>query len=231
MFAKKPDVDSLALIDELAEACESSLSMQNALRPLIPTIIWNQPLEAFDWQNEQWPIQELTATVMFTDIAGFTALMETYPVHQVIEHLNVYLGMVSQIVERCRGDVHKFLGDGLMAIFICPADAVKAGREIQRAVAEFNDRQEAEGWARFETRLAIDTGDLVLASVGSRTRQDYTLLGRPVNQASHLCDRAAAGTVWISQRTFDRVTNKCDFRRCTESVQEEHPVAYEMACI
>ena len=228
MSIPRPNVDSLALIDELAEACENSLSRQKALRPLIPAIIWNQTLEAFDWQNDQWLIQELTATVMFTDIAGFTALMETYPVRQVLERLNVYLGMISEIVERYRGDVHKFLGDGLMVVFICPADAVKAGREIQRAVAEFNQRQEAAGLWRFETRLAIDTGDLVLADVGSHTRRDYTLIGRPVNQAAHLCDAATPGTVWVSQRAFDRLSNKHDFRLCTEPVQETLPVAYEL---
>jgi class 3 adenylate cyclase len=227
-------VNPVELVDELAQAYETSLRLQNVLRPLVPRTTWHQAADAA-WQwKDNWPVEELVATIMFTDIAGFTALMETHPVKEVLDSLNNYFTLLSRIVQQHRGDVHKFLGDGLMALFICPADAVKAGYEIQRAVAEFNARKAAQGLWHFKTRLAIDTGEVTLASVGSPDRRDHTLIGRPVNQAAHLSETAAPGTVWISQSTYDKIANKNGFAPRTTPVaqSEEKPTTVcEMACL
>jgi len=183
-------INPVGLVDELAQAYETSLHLQNVLRPLVPRTTWHQATDAAGQGKDSWPVEELVASIMFTDIAGSTALMETHSLKKMLGSLNDYFALLSQIVGRHRGDVHKFLGDGLMALFICPADAVKAGCEIQQAVAEFNARQAAQRLWRFETRLAIDTGEVILASVGSPDRQDHTLIGRPVNLAAHLSERA-----------------------------------------
>ena len=225
-------VNPVELVDELAQAYETSLRLQDVLRPLVPRTTWYQAADAA-WQwKDNWPVEELVATIMFADITGFTVLMETHPVKEVLDSLNDYFTLLSRIVQQHRGDVHKFLGDGLMALFICPADAVKAGCEIQRAVAEFYARQAAQGLCRFKTRLAIDTGEVTLASVGSPDRRDHTLIGRPVNQAAHLSERATPGTVWISQSTYDKLADKNGFAPCTTPVaqSEEKPTTvYEMA--
>jgi len=227
-------VNPVELVNELAQAYESSLRLQDVLRPLVPRTTWYQVTDT-TWQwKDHWPVEELVATIMFTDIAGFTLLMDTHPVREVLESLDDYFALLSRIVQRHRGDVHKFLGDGLMALFICPADAVEAGREIQQAVAKFNARQKAQGLWRFETRLAIDTGEIILTSVGSPDRRDHTLIGRPVNQASHLSERATPGTVWVSRNTYDKLANKNGFAPRTTSVaqSEEKPATvYEMACL
>jgi class 3 adenylate cyclase len=234
---KEPDLASTArlleLVEELAQAYEDSLSLQNSLRPLMPRTTWRHATAASRRSTKDWPVQELTATIMFTDISDFTAIMEAHQVGEVLDSLNHYFALLSQIVQRNRGDVHKFLGDGLMALFIHPADAVQAGLEIQRALEEFNNRQEAQGLWRFETRLAIDTGEIVLASVGSPERQDYTLIGRPVNQAAHLSENTPAGKVWISQNTYDGLADKEGFiRRSASAVKrrEKLPIVYETTC-
>jgi class 3 adenylate cyclase len=227
-------VNPVELVDELAQAYEASLCLQDALRPLVPRMTWFQAADAA-WQwEDNWPVEELVATIMFTDITGFTALMETHPVKEVLHSLNDYLTLLSRIVQEHRGDVHKFLGDGLMALFICPADAVRAGCEIQQTVAEFNAHQAAQGLWHFETRLAIDTGEVVLASVGSPDRRDHTLTGRPVNLAAHLSERATPGTVWISQSTYEKLADKNGFAARTTSVvkSEKEPMTiYEMTCL
>jgi class 3 adenylate cyclase len=227
-------VNLIELVDELAQAYEANLRLQDILRPLVPRMTWYQATDAVWQSKDNWLAEELIATLMFTDIAGFTALMGTHPVKEVLSSLNDYFTLLSRIVQRHRGDVHKFLGDGLMSLFICPADAVRAGCEIQRAVAEFNARQAAQGLWYFETRLAIDTGEVILASVGSHDRQDHTLIGRPVNLAAHLSERATPGTVWISQNTFAKLADKNGFAVRTMSVarrEEEPMMIYEMACL
>ena len=119
-----------------------------------------------------------------------------------------------------------------MALFICPTDAIEAGCEIQRAVAEFNAHHASQGLWCLETRLAIDTGEVILTSVGSPDRRDYTLIGRPVNQAAHLSEKATPGTVWISQSTYDKLVDKGSFESRTKSIvlgEEMLPTVYEIA--
>jgi len=121
-----------------------------------------------------------------------------------------------------------------MALFICPTNAVRAGCEIQRTVTRFNARQAAQGLWHFETRLAIDTGEVVLTSVGSPERWDHTLIGRPINQAAHLMEEATPGTVWISESTYDGLASKDDFAvRVVSGDRDEQgsTAVYEIACL
>lgn len=126
------------LIEELVQAYEASVCLHNVLRPLVPKTTWYQAANVA-WQSEEnWPVEELITSIMFTDITGFTALMETHPIKEVLDSLNDYFALLSRIAQQHRGDVHKLLGDGLIALFISSADAVRAGCEIQWTVAEFN---------------------------------------------------------------------------------------------
>ena len=225
-------VNPVELMDELAQAYETCLCLQRVLCPLVPRTTWYQATNAAWHRIDHWPIEELVATIMFTDITGFTTLIQTHPVERVLASLNDYFALLSQIVQRHRGDVHKFLGDGLMALFICPTDAIKAGCEIQRAVAEFNAHQASRGLWCMETRLAIDTGKVVWTSVGSPDRRDQTLIGQPVNQAAHLSEKATPGTVWISQSTYDKLVDKGSFETRTTPIvlsEEMSPTVYEIA--
>lgn len=226
-------VNPVELVDKLTQAYETSLRLQHILRPLLPRTTWYQAVDAAGHRRNNWPVEELVATIMFTDVADFTALMETHPMKEVLDSLTDYFALLSQIVQWHRGDVHKFLGDGLMALFLCPADAVKAGCEIQRAMAEFNTHQAAQGLWCFKTRLAIDTGKVVLASVGSPDRQDHTLIGQPVNRAAHLSERATPGTVWVLQNTYERLADKRDFVPNAMFVTQsegEPTTVYEVIC-
>jgi class 3 adenylate cyclase len=211
-------ISDVEILAELLQAYQASLCLQNILRPLIPKMTWYQATGVAQQWQDKWPTEELVATIMFTDIAGFTPLMEAHPVREVLDSLNDYFALLSRIVQKRRGDVHKFLGDGLMALFVCPSDAVKAGREIQQAVAKFNARQEARELCRFETRLAIDVGKVVLTSVGSYDRRDHTLIGQPVNRAAHLAEDATPGTVWVSKHAYEKLGNRDEFAVRTMSV-------------
>lgn len=222
------------ILAELLQAYQASLCLQDVLRPLVSKMTWYQATDVAQQWRDKWPTEELVATIMFTDIAGFTPLMEAHPVREVLDSLNDYFALLSRIVQKHRGDVHKFLGDGLMALFVCPSDAVKAGSEIQQAVAEFNARQEARELCRFETRLAIDVGKVVLTSVGSYDRRDHTLIGQPVNRAAHLTEDATPGTVWVSKHAYEKLPDRDKFATRIMSVTngEGHPMTvYEVECL
>lgn len=130
------------------------------------------------------------ATVLFTDIAGFTTIAEHLPPDQLVLALNEYLETVLAPIRAHGGVVNTFIGDGLFASFNMPlvceghaAAAVRAALDIQRAVGS---RTFGDVGMAFATRIGISTGGVIGGSVGAGQRMSFTLLGDTVNLASRL---------------------------------------------
>ncbi|MFI4998528.1 MAG: adenylate/guanylate cyclase domain-containing protein [Reyranellales bacterium] len=130
------------------------------------------------------------ATILFTDIAGFTTIAEYLTPHELVAALNEYLETVLAPIRAHGGVVNTFIGDGLFASFNMPlgredhaAAAVGAAIDIQRAVGSrtFGDQGVA-----LATRIGISTGKVIGGSVGAGQRMSYTLLGDTVNLAARL---------------------------------------------
>jgi class 3 adenylate cyclase len=129
------------------------------------------------------------ATLMFTDIEGFTGLSERLPPAKVASLLNAYLGAVVPAIQRHGGVVNSFIGDGLFASFNLPlpldnhaAAALAAALEIQSALADTS----LFGGAALRTRIGINTGTVIGVTIGTENRLNYTLLGDAVNIASRV---------------------------------------------
>ena len=125
------------------------------------------------------------ATLMFTDIEGFTGLSEGVSPTDLASILNTYLGTVVPAIERHGGVVNNFIGDGLFASFNLPlplADHAGAAIEIERALAHVR----FAGDVQVRTRIGINTGPVIGLSIGTDKRLDYTLLGDAVNVASRV---------------------------------------------
>jgi class 3 adenylate cyclase len=128
------------------------------------------------------------ATILFTDIAGFTTIAEYLAPHELVAVLNDYLETVLAPIRAHGGVVNTF--DGLFASFNMPlaceehaVAAVRAAIDIQRAVTSrtFGDQGVA-----LDTRIGISTGNVIGGSVGAGQRLSYTLLGDTVNLAARL---------------------------------------------
>ena len=133
-----------------------------------------------------------TLTVMFTDLAGFTALSETLG-EAVVEPLTEYLEASSGAITRWRGTIDKFIGDAVMAFWGAPVpnpdhavDACAAALECQRLMAE--QRSEAARTERMplRMRIGINSGSMLVGNIGSRDRLSYTVIGDSVNVASRI---------------------------------------------
>ncbi len=130
------------------------------------------------------------ATILFTDIAGFTTIAEYLTPTELVGALNDYLETVLEPIRAHGGVVNTFIGDGLFASFNMPlaceghaAAAVRAAIDIQRAVGSrtFGDQGVA-----LATRIGISTGSVIGGSVGAGRRMSFTLLGDTVNLAARL---------------------------------------------
>ena len=225
------------LVQELAHLCHVALAaydhskyLLTIVRPFLSRTTWTEAIQGAQCGRRTLPVETRQASILQLDIANFTELTDRHPLDQVLSDLNAYLDTMTQLVYRYHGDVNKYLGDGFLSVFANADDAVQAGCAIQRAVADFNRRQLAQGALVFPTRIGIASGQIAVVSLGSRDRQDRTVLGMPVNLAKRLQEQATRGGVWLSQVTFDRLQDQSGCR-CLGSVKvkglQEPVVVYE----
>ncbi|NDW04966.1 adenylate/guanylate cyclase domain-containing protein [Jiella pacifica] len=133
----------------------------------------------------------VAAAIMVCDLREFTHISDLWPRDDVIELLNSYFDAICEPIERHGGEILKFIGDGLLAIF--PLDRPSACHDLLRSVAEARqamDRLNAERLAEDRDELhygvGIHVGDVMYGNIGSRRRLDFTVIGPAVNAASRL---------------------------------------------
>ncbi|MHB2019092.1 MAG: response regulator [Candidatus Xenobia bacterium] len=160
--------------------------------------------------------RSVRATILFSDIQGFTRLSETMAPEPLVSFLNEYMTAMTRIVEEEHGILDKFIGDAIMAIFLSQGEAdnyarraVRCGVRMQQKLREL----QAE-WvvrrpdvAHVMTRVGINTGECVAGNIGSETRIDYTVIGDNVNVASRIESNGRGGEVHISESTWQDVQN------------------------
>ncbi|TKB82076.1 MAG: adenylate/guanylate cyclase domain-containing protein [Nitrospira sp.] len=132
-------------------------------------------------------------TVLFSDVAGFTSISEKLDPEALVVLLNKYLSAMTDIILKHRGNVNKYLGDGIMAIFGAPRGdpqhaslACYAALDSQTELAKLREQWKREGHPEISARIGINSGPLVVGNMGSQRRLEYTVMGDSVNLASRL---------------------------------------------
>ncbi len=128
---------------------------------------------------------DLTATVMFSDIRGFTALSASMPSKDVVRFLNAYFQRLEPIIAAYGGFIDKHIGDSILAIFPeNPDSAVRAAISALYELEAYNELRKRIGFLPVRTCFGIHTGPLTIGSVGSSERMELTVLGDTVNTAA-----------------------------------------------
>ena len=137
--------------------------------------------------------RHVECSVMFSDIRGFTKLVESQPPDETIELLNTYYTLMFDAISGRGGVVNQMVGDGLMAIFGAPlplpdpaGSAVAAAREMIEMVDLLNFEREAAGKAPIRIGIGIASGEMVAGYTGTHERATYTCVGNTVNLAARL---------------------------------------------
>lgn len=131
------------------------------------------------------------AAIMICDLRDFTAISDNWPRDDVIDLLNGYFDAMSEPIARHGGEILKFIGDGLLAIFplsdpkACE-NLLHAVTEARQAMAELNENNGKTGRAPLNYGIGVHVGDVMYGNIGSRARLDFTVIGPAVNMASRL---------------------------------------------
>jgi adenylate cyclase len=157
--------------------------------------------------------KDVTATMLFADIVGFSSLSEQMPAREINMVLNQFFSRMTDIVFRHDGTLDKYMGDGMMAVFGAPMEkdddaerAIQAAQEMRRELAVMTDNTGGE--KKFNIRMGINTGRVAAGNIGSPKRMDYTVIGEPVNLAARLQSIAEPNQILIGEETYRIVMGK-----------------------
>lgn len=131
------------------------------------------------------------AAIMICDLRDFTKISDNWPRDDVIDLLNDYFDAMSEPIARHGGEILKFIGDGLLAIFPLQApnaceNLLHAVTEARLAMAALNERNSATSRAPLNYGIGVHVGDVMYGNIGSSSRLDFTVIGPAVNMASRL---------------------------------------------
>ncbi len=210
---QEQSIQLLKYADDLARSYEQ-LKKEEQLRTHLSRYIGNELVEQIMASEHEvlLPNERKQLTIMFADIRSFTALAEKMSPEKVVTMLNHYFSVMVEIIFSCNGMLDKFVGDQLMAVFGHMSnekqgarDAVLAALKMQRAMKNLQQTLKKQGLPIFQIGIGINTGKAIIGSVGSKNRQDYTVIGDAVNTAARLEEQAGPGEIIIGERTYNHL--------------------------
>ncbi len=132
-------------------------------------------------------------TILFSDVRGFTTISESMTPEALTSFMSEYFSGISDIVIANRGVIDKYIGDAIMAFWGAPllnfhhaADACETALSIAEKVAQDNEKRTERGLPSIHVGFGINTGEVIVGNMGSRTRFNYTCVGDDVNFTSRL---------------------------------------------
>jgi adenylate cyclase len=160
--------------------------------------------------------REIYATVLFSDLRGYTTLSANHPPAEVVSVLNTYLARMTAAITRSGGTIHKFMGDGIMAVFGDPVPqpdhalrAVTGALEMLRELDAMREGASSGLTRELFMRIGIHSGSMLAGDIGSDQMLEYTVIGDTVNTASRLesLGKEYGTKILVSADTYEHVAD------------------------
>ena len=204
----KEDLGSMLMFEDISSEKRMKSTMSRYMDPVIAA----QMLEG-DSHDMLGGINA-EATIMFTDVRGFTPITEEYGAQGTVSFLNEYFTMMVDCISREGGMLDKFIGDAIMACFGLPMahddDPDRAARSAISMIRElwaWNEIRRSKGLKTVDMGIGLNTGIVVSGNIGSPKRMDYTVIGDGVNLASRLesACKAYSARILLSESTASKL--------------------------
>lgn len=195
------------LADQVRRAMEATRGqlLLEKLLPGVASAAMKDPLSLLDAPRS------IEATLLVTDLRGFTALSEQMQPSDVFEMLNQLQGALSEAVHACGGIVDKFMGDGMLAVFgatdPAPDHARRAMEAVRRIRAVLDEQNRSRANGRLRVGMGVHSGTVVAGCMGGGSRLEFTVIGDAVNTTSRLeaMTKDKGVDVLVSEETASRV--------------------------
>ncbi|MBT4267458.1 MAG: AAA family ATPase [Deltaproteobacteria bacterium] len=158
-------------------------------------------------------------TVFFADVAGFTALSEDLDPEEVHQIMDGAFKILMDEIHRFEGTINQFTGDGVMAIFGAPLAledhtrrACHAALSVQHALEEYGEKIKKEYSMEFKMRIGLNSGHVIVGSIGDDLRMDYTAVGDITNLAARMENLATPGSVLVSANSHRLAADFFEFK-------------------
>ena len=164
---------------------------------------------------------EKVMTTLFSDIRGFTSMVESMSPQENFAFINEYLGYMEPAIHENGGFIDKYIGDAVMALFDdgSPAETgalrgVRAAVAMQRGVDAFNVMRQRRGESEIAIGLGLHTGSVMLGTIGGRDRLNASVIGDAVNLASRVegMTKIYSARILITETTADALPDGHGFR-------------------
>ena len=177
----------LVVLEDISQQKRMKTTMYRYLTPTVA----EQVMEL--GEDELMKGKRKEATILFSDIRGYTTLTENLGASEVVSLLNQYFGTMVEAVFNYEGTLDKFIGDALMAVFGAPLEledhawrSVQAALDMRERLKVFNERRIIQEQPQIRIGVGISSGEVVSGNIGSHKRMDYTVIGDGVNLSSRL---------------------------------------------
>ncbi|HJP65260.1 MAG TPA: adenylate/guanylate cyclase domain-containing protein [Actinomycetota bacterium] len=154
--------------------------------------------------------EEVEATILFSDLRGFTSLAEELPARQMADVLARHLAAMGEVVLAHGGTIDKFAGDAVMAVWLQDSDGSNHARLALQCALAMQQRQRELNWETWmknvgplDMGIGVNSGPVILSAVGGADRRETTVLGDAVNVASRLQSVAGGGEVLATASTME----------------------------
>ncbi len=207
----------LALIENCSAAFGAAIELQETrqlARTLLDTYVGHNAGERIlNGAIRRGSTEEIHAILLYCDLRNFTPISEQHDQKEVIDLLNRYFETIAEPVQREGGEILKFIGDGLLAIYPCPANhirdctaaasALAASLEAQRAMEAL--ASEVTG-IELQCGIALHVGDVQFGNIGAADRLDFTVIGPAVNLVTRIepFSKEAPGRIVVSREFAER---------------------------
>jgi adenylate cyclase len=165
------------------------------------------------------PGERRVVTILNSDIAGFSRLLQGMRPEALVAFLNEYLERMIDVVLKHGGNIDKFQGDGMLVVFGAPnsmpdhaRQALRAAQAMVEEIDRFNVELVGSGRPPITVGIGLDTGEVVAGHVGSARRLEFTLIGMPVNNAAHL-SKVRPARVLLSESTRQHLDHGVEVTR------------------
>lgn len=159
-------------------------------------------------------VERKNMSILFADIRSFTTLSEALTPQENFKFLNSYLERMAPSIHQNNGLIDQYIGDAIMALFPqSPDDALKAAISMQEALGVYNQHRKNQGYPPIKVGIGINTGRIILGTIGAQDRMQETVIGDAVNVAARLQEltKNYQTNILISENTFEGLENPESF--------------------